>query len=82
MHNAVMVQCNRRRWFMQSIHGGRAAVLVVVIASAASAASASPAAELLTKLHFSDVFRAVVHRLQRVFHRRRTFMHMGAAGVA
>lgn len=55
---------------------------VVVITSAASAASAGPAMELLTKLYFREVFRAVVHRRQRVFHRRRASIHTGAADVA
>ena len=51
-------------------------------ASAAAAAAAGPAVQDCKKLYFREVFRAVVHRRQRVFHRRRASIHTGAAGVA
>ena len=63
--------------------GWRAAVLVVAIMLAGRRLLLQVLqAELLTKLYFREVFRPVVHHLQRVVHRLTGFMHSGVAGVA
>ena len=63
--------------------GWRAAVLVVAIMLVGRRLLLQVLqTELLTKLYFREVFRPVVHHLQRVVHRLTGFMHSGVAGVA
>ena len=63
--------------------GWRAAVLVVAIMLVGRRLLLQVLqTELFTKLYFREVFRPVVHHLQRVVHRLTGFMHSGVAGVA
>ena len=66
--------------------GAVAAILVAVITSAGRRLLLRRLqvlqVQLLTKLYFREVFRPVVHHLQRVVHRLTGFMHSGVAGVA